>query len=131
MSRTEIPIVGRRYKKMFLSTSAGTTIAIETAVTWPTNAPGSRSDNSTTPTNNTSRNVSPSRLSGPTGWSGMGQEGWRWRICRFPGLRVTPDGSNNGAFEISGLPGGSTDVYVIPTKPIWDRRDAATRHPQQ
>jgi hypothetical protein len=111
-----VSIVGRRYKKeMFPSTSAGTTIAIETAVTWPTNGPEQPTGLTlTTPTNGTIRGtfafgIYQGRQTGQV-WvkkSGAG-------AYVDTGIRVIPDSSNNGSFELSGLPGGTTYIEIIP-----------------
>ena len=111
-----VEIVGRRYKKeMFPDTAAGTTINLETSVTWPTSAPGQPGAITlTTPANGTIRGTFAFAI-----YQGQ-QEGQVWvkkaGAGSFidSGVRVTPDASNNGAFEVSGLPGGSTEVYVIP-----------------
>ena len=112
----EVSIVGRRYKKeMFPSTSAGTTIAIETAVTWPTNGPEQPTGLTlTTPTNGTIRGtfafgIYQGRQTGQV-WVKKAGAG----AYVDSGIRVTPDSSNNGTFEITGLPGGTTYIEIIP-----------------
>lgn len=115
-----VMIVGRCYKKeMFPDSAEGTTISLETAVTWPTNAPGQPGTITlTSPANGTIRGTFAFAV-----FQGS-QEGQVWvkkaGAGSFvdSGVRVTPDASNNGVFELSGLPGGSTEIYVKPVSSL-------------
>jgi hypothetical protein len=122
-----VTIIGRRYRKeMFPETSATTTIPLVTSVTWPTNAPGQPTSLTlTTPANGTVRGtfnfaVYPGHQLGRVEVKKAGSGAFV-----DTGIRVEPNGSNVGTFEIPGLPGGSTEVKVIPINDLLSEGTAS------
>lgn len=112
----KVSIVGRLYiDDQIPNTAEASTILLTSGVGWPTAVPGAVT---------TLILTSPASgvLAGTFTFAGfIGTQQARVEVLRAgetsysdTGIRVTPDSSNQGAFEISGLPAGVTFVRITP-----------------
>ena len=111
-----VSIVGRLYvDAAYPSLSTPRTINLTTGVGWPSGTPGSVTSLATT-------NPEPGTLRGTFTFANFtGGQVAKVEVLKAgagsyvdTGLRIEPDSSGNGAFELSGLPDGSTTVRITP-----------------
>ncbi|MFZ9311637.1 MAG: hypothetical protein ACO24O_09065, partial [Arenimonas sp.] len=112
----KVSFTGRLYSStQFVDSARPTTIVLTTSITWPTNGPAAVSSLTlTTPVPGTVRGtfVFANYVGHQVGKIEILKPGAGAYVDT--GLRVEPDSSGNGAFEIAGLPSGTSTIKVTP-----------------
>lgn len=108
----KVSMTARKYSKnQYPETATGKTIVLTTGIGWPTATPGAATSLTLTePTPGTIRGTF-------TFPDSPGAQTAKIEVDKGSGFidtgqRISPDASNNGAFELAGMPAGSIDVRV-------------------